>query len=200
MATLAAIQKQIADLERQAEAIRKSEAKAAAEKVRQLIARHNLSPEDIGLAGQAAKKATATVAVGGAKRKLVTPKPAGIPKYRDPKSGKTWTGTGKAPGWIAGAKSRDKFLIAPLSAVATVSKAVVPTKTPASNPLAGKQANAVTAAAPKKRAAVLAPTAPAKKSAVLKPTAKQGAAKVALSAKPEAIETTPVVPNETSGS
>ncbi|MGE6340291.1 H-NS family nucleoid-associated regulatory protein [Acidovorax sp. NPDC077664] len=31
-------------------------------------------------------------------------------KYRDEKSGATWTGRGRAPGWIAG-KNRDDFLI-----------------------------------------------------------------------------------------
>lgn len=33
------------------------------------------------------------------------------PKYRDPKTGSTWSGRGTAPGWIAGAKDRSKFLI-----------------------------------------------------------------------------------------
>ena len=37
-----------------------------------------------------------------------TPRP---PKYRDPKTGKTWNGLGKPPDWIAGARNRDKFLI-----------------------------------------------------------------------------------------
>ncbi|WP_425273161.1 H-NS family nucleoid-associated regulatory protein [Paraburkholderia steynii] len=32
-------------------------------------------------------------------------------KYRDPKSGVTWTGHGRAPAWIASAKDRSKFLI-----------------------------------------------------------------------------------------
>ncbi|WP_175914670.1 H-NS histone family protein [Burkholderia metallica] len=33
------------------------------------------------------------------------------PKYRDPKTGATWSGRGKAPRWITGAKNRDRFLI-----------------------------------------------------------------------------------------
>ena len=39
-------------------------------------------------------------------------KPIGkvAPKYRDPATGDTWTGRGKAPRWIAG-KNRDDFLI-----------------------------------------------------------------------------------------
>jgi DNA-binding protein H-NS len=32
------------------------------------------------------------------------------PKYRDPATGKTWTGRGKQPHWIAG-KKREAFLI-----------------------------------------------------------------------------------------
>lgn len=33
------------------------------------------------------------------------------PKYRDPKSGATWSGRGKPPKWIANMKNRDRFLI-----------------------------------------------------------------------------------------
>ncbi|WP_435530751.1 H-NS family nucleoid-associated regulatory protein [Paraburkholderia caledonica] len=32
--------------------------------------------------------------------------------YADPKTGATWSGRGRAPAWIAGAKDRSKFLIA----------------------------------------------------------------------------------------
>lgn len=35
-----------------------------------------------------------------------------VPKYRDPVSGKTWSGRGHAPAWIVG-KDRDAFLIDP---------------------------------------------------------------------------------------
>jgi DNA-binding protein H-NS len=33
-----------------------------------------------------------------------------VPKYRDPETGKTWSGRGNVPAWIAG-KDRDAFLI-----------------------------------------------------------------------------------------
>lgn len=33
------------------------------------------------------------------------------PKYREPKSGVTWSGFGRAPAWITEAKDREKFLI-----------------------------------------------------------------------------------------
>lgn len=32
-------------------------------------------------------------------------------KYRDPKTGATWSGMGRAPGWIVNARNREKFLI-----------------------------------------------------------------------------------------
>nr|WP_321968421.1 H-NS histone family protein [Burkholderia cepacia] len=32
-------------------------------------------------------------------------------KYRDPKTGATWSGRGRAPAWIKDAKNRDRFLI-----------------------------------------------------------------------------------------
>jgi DNA-binding protein H-NS len=35
----------------------------------------------------------------------------GVAKYRDGASGKTWTGRGKPPAWIAGATDRSAFLI-----------------------------------------------------------------------------------------
>jgi hypothetical protein len=36
---------------------------------------------------------------------------AGMAKYRDPKSGRTWTGFGRVPDWLASAKDREAFLI-----------------------------------------------------------------------------------------
>jgi DNA-binding protein H-NS len=41
-------------------------------------------------------------------------------KYRDPKSGAEWSGRGRAPGWIANAKNRNRFLIDGNAASATV--------------------------------------------------------------------------------
>jgi hypothetical protein len=43
--------------------------------------------------------------------KTVGKKSAAAVKYRDPKTGATWTGHGRAPSWIASAKNRDRFLV-----------------------------------------------------------------------------------------
>jgi len=46
----------------------------------------------------------------GRKKTAAAEKTAGQPKYRDPKTGKTWTGHGRAPDWIKG-KNREKYAI-----------------------------------------------------------------------------------------
>lgn len=45
-------------------------------------------------------------------RKLSAKSAASPVRYRDPKSGATWTGHGRAPSWIANAKDHSKFLVA----------------------------------------------------------------------------------------
>jgi DNA-binding protein H-NS len=71
----------------------------------------------------AAKKASKAVSGAGARRGQRTgPQPA---KYRDPKSGATWSGKGRAPAWLAAVKDRTKYLIggaSVLSKAATRSK------------------------------------------------------------------------------
>ena len=74
----------------QAQAERKAEGIAAA---RALIQEHGLTAADVFPQG----KAKGSV---------------GAPKYRDPATGATWTGHGRAPGWIAG-KDRAPFQINP---------------------------------------------------------------------------------------
>jgi DNA-binding protein H-NS len=46
----------------------------------------------------------------GAKDKIVDDRKPVAAKYRDPESGATWSGRGRAPHWIAD-KNRDDFLI-----------------------------------------------------------------------------------------
>ena len=76
---------------------RQNEIAAAVSKVRELVAEFGLIAQDIFpiRGSKSAGKATAKVA----------------PKYRDPATGQTWTGRGKAPKWIEG-KDRSPFVIA----------------------------------------------------------------------------------------
>lgn len=117
MATLASIEKQIAALQKKADALRKAETAAAAAKVKALIAQHGLTANDLGLSGATAKEGgMAKLKMKPSGRQAVAPKRVGVAKYQDPQTGKTWTGVGKPPAWIADAKSRDKFLIATAAA------------------------------------------------------------------------------------
>ena len=109
MATLASIRKQIADLEKKAEALVKAETSQVVAKVKELIDRYDLTAEDLGLAGKREKKGPGKRAAAKVKKTGATA--VGVPMYRDPKSGKTWTGRGKPPAWIADAKDRASFLI-----------------------------------------------------------------------------------------
>ena len=104
----AQIKATIAKLEKEAAALRAAEAAKVVAQIRESIATFGLTVEQLFGRGAKALKAAAGKALGGGK---AARKGAGIPKYRDPKTGKTWTGFGKAPSWIATARSRDKFLI-----------------------------------------------------------------------------------------
>ena len=158
MASIAAIQKQIAYLEKQAVSLRKAETASVVAKLKAMIARHGLTAEDLGLTGKPArstKPATTRVDKAGKAATKVSVKTrakpgprktAGVPRYQDPKTGKTWTGNGKAPGWIAGAKQRDAFLIA-----ATATAPAAPKKAPRAAPKATP--DAAPAAAKSRRAA-----------------------------------------------
>ncbi|CAD6555125.1 hypothetical protein LMG27952_05760 [Paraburkholderia hiiakae] len=79
------------------------------------------------------------------------------PKYRDPKTGATWSGRGTAPAWLAGAKDRSKFLIEKAEPAAKPAKAPAANKAPAKKNTATRKAGArkvsAKAAAPARKAA-----------------------------------------------
>ena len=113
------IRAEIARLEREAETARKAESAGVVAKIRKLAAEYDLTVADIGLgSGPQEKDSSRPTAKAGSKKALrKTPAKkaarsgAGVAKYRDPKSGKTWSGFGRAPQWLASAKKRDAFLI-----------------------------------------------------------------------------------------
>ncbi|MDN8617200.1 H-NS histone family protein [Variovorax ginsengisoli] len=121
----AQIKSAIAKLEKEAAALREAETTKVVAQIKESIATFGLTVEHLFGRGAKALKAAAGKALGDGKAPR---KGAGIPKYRHPKTGKTWTGFGKAPGWIATARNRDKFLIDQSGVVAapSVEKAVAP--------------------------------------------------------------------------
>lgn len=119
MATLEKVQTQIARLQAQADALIKKQSGAVIGKIRDLMEKHGLTVADIDAhAGdkERGRKPLSKAAVSTATRA----------KYRDPKTGATWTGHGRAPAWIASAKDRTKFLIDD-----SVARAAPAPKTPA---------------------------------------------------------------------
>lgn len=86
--------KQREALEQQIDEARRRELSAAVAQVRGLIAEYGLSQSDVFSSRRSTSAHASKVA----------------PKYRDPATGKTWTGRGKAPSWIRD-ENRDKFAI-----------------------------------------------------------------------------------------
>ena len=118
MKTYQAVRAQIAKLEKEAEELRRQELKTIVAQVRQVIADYGLTAADLGLGGA---RAVVGRKRAGAKARAAS---AGVAKYRDPKTGQTWTGHGRPPAWFAGAKNRDAFLIdAPAAAPAAKKRA-----------------------------------------------------------------------------
>lgn len=89
--------KQRAELDQQIEAARAQALSSAIAQVQALVAQHGLTANDVF----PSRKRRAASSAGTGKV---------APKYRDPATGMTWTGRGKAPKWIDG-KDRSAFAI-----------------------------------------------------------------------------------------
>jgi DNA-binding protein H-NS len=122
----------------------------------------------ITLSKTVAKKTAGTGAVAH-KGRRTGPQPA---KYRDPKTGATWSGRGPAPAWLAGAKDRTKFLI---DAVSTGDATQGRVKSKASKSKAAKANGALLPTKPSAKSSAVRKTAVARKAAT--PTAKKRAAR-----------------------
>ena len=105
MATLESVQAKIAKLQAQAAALATRDSSRVIAMIRGLMDEYALTIADI------------EASVGkrrGRKPGVSSPakQAASTAKYADPKTGATWSGHGRAPAWIAGAKDRSKYLIA----------------------------------------------------------------------------------------
>ncbi|MBF5007053.1 H-NS histone family protein [Diaphorobacter caeni] len=90
--------KQREDLEKRINDARRQELSAAVAQVRSLVAEYGLTAQDVFPTGRGSRGASATSGVKVA------------PKYRNPETGETWTGRGKAPKWIQN-QDREQFAI-----------------------------------------------------------------------------------------
>jgi DNA-binding protein H-NS len=94
MSSYQELQAQIAELQKQAEAARSGEIAAAKAKISDIMKRHGLIISDLSVTRKTKPKVREPVAI----------------KYRDPATGSTWTGRGRAPLWLNG-KDKNDFLI-----------------------------------------------------------------------------------------
>ncbi|MEX3968751.1 H-NS histone family protein [Paraburkholderia sp. EG286B] len=97
MATFRELKAQMAALEAQATAARAAEFEEVLADIRAKVADYGFTERDI-FGRRRGMRATSSAGVAPA-------------KYRDPRSGATWSGRGRAPNWIKDAKNRDRYLI-----------------------------------------------------------------------------------------
>lgn len=98
--TYSQVKAEIDALQQEAEALRQQEIAAVVADVRAKVAEYGLTEQDVF------GRKRASTGKDGQKGKASLPA-----KYRDPKTGATWTGRGRAPAWLASAKNRSRFVI-----------------------------------------------------------------------------------------
>ncbi|NOV23405.1 H-NS histone family protein [Cupriavidus necator] len=101
MATYKQLMAQKEAIEAQLAEARATEVAGVIDKIRSLMAEFGLTAEDIE-----GKRRRGRPAGSGAPKADKQPLP---PKYRDPKTGKTWSGRGRTPAWLG--KNPNRYLI-----------------------------------------------------------------------------------------
>lgn len=138
-------QKEIAELQKKAAEARRQEIAGAVAQIKALMKEHGLTIDDLGLRDTPKEK-----------NKTITPaQPA---KYRDPISGATWTGRGRAPAWAIEAKAAGKLE----SLVIKAPEAKALAKKTAKGNAATKKSSGAKSAKPSSRTKSKTPPAPAK--------------------------------------
>ncbi|KXV14471.1 histidine biosynthesis protein [Caballeronia megalochromosomata] len=170
MATLKQMQAKLKKLQAQAERLIANRAQTVLDDIRAMMEKHGLTTADIDRHGRKVKRA--------AKPQVTLPAPAGrhqamtklakkgkLPaKYRNPKTGETWSGWARPPAWIANVKDRSKFLIDAEGAENAV-KPKAAGKKAAAKKTAVKAAKTAQKSAPAAKKKAAAPAAPRKRAA-----------------------------------
>jgi DNA-binding protein H-NS len=125
MPTLEQIQAKLKKLQAQADALIARKAQVAVDQIRDLMLKHGLTTEDIEARAKARRAAGGLNGHAGSGKAKGASAGKAIAKYRDHKTGATWTGHGRAPGWIASVKDRTQFLIEGASELKSAAKAAV---------------------------------------------------------------------------
>jgi DNA-binding protein H-NS len=98
MATYKQLTAQLEKLHKEVAVAREKEIEQAIADIKEKVAEYGITAEELGFTSKrpAGRKAG--------------PAAVSVPKYRNPKTGETWSGRGRAPGWLAG-RNRERFLI-----------------------------------------------------------------------------------------
>lgn len=94
MASYKQLTAQLEKLHKEVAAAREKEIAQVIAEIKQKIVEYDLTAEELGFTS----------------KPTVTRKTAPVAKYRNPKTGETWSGRGRSPAWLAG-KNRERFLI-----------------------------------------------------------------------------------------
>lgn len=96
MASYKQLTAQLEKLHKEVAVAREKEIAQAIADIKQKVAEYDLTAEELGFTTERkpARKAAASA----------------VAKYRNPKTGETWSGRGRSPSWLAG-KNRERFLI-----------------------------------------------------------------------------------------
>src|SRR5260370_26373230 len=184
MPTLEQIQAKLKKLQVQAEALIAKRAQSVLNDIRKLMDEHGLTTADIDAHSSTKKPrgrpaGTTSRAKSKAKSKGKAADNGKLPaKYRNPKTGATWSGWARPPLWIKDVKDRTKFLIGGHSESNAEASATKPASKKAAKKVSGKKVTVKTlsANAPAEKAAAKTATAanvPAKKMAANKATTKR---------------------------
>jgi DNA-binding protein H-NS len=117
MPTLEQIKDKMKKLQEQAEKLIAKRAQSVLNDIRKLMEEHGLTIADIDSHSTEKKNhgrpaGSKSAATTGKVASSTDVNEVSLAKYRHVKTGATWTGHGRAPGWIANVKDRTKFLIA----------------------------------------------------------------------------------------
>ncbi|NML31492.1 H-NS histone family protein [Paraburkholderia antibiotica] len=97
MASYKQLTAQLEKLHKEVAVAREKEIAQAIADIKEKIAEYDLTAEELGFTSASPKP----------RRKAAS---TSVAKYRNPKTGETWSGRGRSPTWLAG-KNRERFLI-----------------------------------------------------------------------------------------
>jgi DNA-binding protein H-NS len=106
--------KQIAQLQKQADALLSREKKEVVDRIKEAIAHYGISADELFGASPAKVTRKRASKVEGKVRKTAAKKVGGVAKYTDG-AGRTWSGVGKRPNWfkdaLAAGKTAEDLLV-----------------------------------------------------------------------------------------